>query len=259
LNDWLTRDPEDLFLARPQLSTVVCQVRHERELAASDPSRALGVREALDWADDLSESFAQELGIVTGEGGVAATPFPAIRGWQIQSRDGFWIATVMPDHFSLETRSYSDWHEFRKRMVGLVEAVVRHVGPSLEHRTGLRFVNHFQDEAASSPSYWVSRISGAIIQKQLYNDLARSLRAALQVLEIQTQDDLVLVMRHGCQRSSSDGYSYILDNDCSRPGTRALDGDTVANTIEMLHRLALQAFEMATTREFRNELRRDQS
>jgi uncharacterized protein (TIGR04255 family) len=255
LNDWLTQEPEDLLLGRPQLSTVVCQIRHEQEMAASDPSRALRVCEALEWADDLSESLAQELNIVTGGSGAAATPYPAIRGWQMRSEGGAWIATVMPDHFSLETRSYSNWHEFSKRMTGLVEAVAKHIGPSLEQRTGLRFVNHFQEDAASSPSYWAGRISSEIFQEQLYDGLGRSLRAALQVLEIQTLDGLILVMRHGCQQTSSDGYSYVLDNDCSRLGSRALERDMIASTMEMLHRLALQAFEMATTRQLRNELR----
>jgi uncharacterized protein (TIGR04255 family) len=258
--DWLTREPEDRHLKASPLALVVCQVRHERELAASDATRVLKVCEALDWASELTERVAQELNVIAGEAGMATTSLPATRGWQLQSADGQWIATVMPDQFSLETRAYPSWEEFRTRMLALTDAVLTYVGPALEQRIGLRFVNQLSHSSVVLPADWAGRISDVLLQRDLYDALGDSLRAAMQVLEIRTPDDLKLVIRHGCQPSSAEGGNiYVLDYDCSRQGIQALSRDQIADTIEKLHRLALQAFEMATTSSLRDELEKGTS
>jgi uncharacterized protein (TIGR04255 family) len=253
--DWLTREPEDRHLKASPLVLVVCQIRHERELAASDAARVLKVCEALDWANELTERVAQELSVAAGEAGMVATSLPIARGWQMQSADSQWIATIMPDQFSLETRAYPSWDEFRTRMLALTDAVLTHVGPTLEQRVGLRFVNQLTHSSVVLPADWAGRVSDVLLQRDLYGALGESLRAAMQVLEIVTLEELRLVIRHGSQPSPPEGRSmYVLDYDCSRQGARPLRHDQIADSIEKLHRLALQAFEMATTPSLRGEL-----
>jgi uncharacterized protein (TIGR04255 family) len=255
LVDWLSRDPEDRQLDGAQLALVVCQIRHEREVAASDAARALRVHEAVGWSKSLNEQLAQELSVIAGGGGISAAPLSTNQGWQLQSDDGQWVASILPDNFSLETKAYGGWSEFRERLLSLVESVVEHIGPTLETRIGLRFVNQFNAPPAVDSAYWDGRISELIHQRVLYEGLGISLRTALQVLEIESLEGYSLVMRHGCQQMRSNvGSAYTLDMDCSRQRARALDAKKIADTVDSLHRLALQAFEMATTPAFRDEL-----
>ena len=122
------------------------------------------------------------------------------QGWRFTSKDCAWTATVMPDYFALETTEYSCWTEFRNWLESVAKAVAKHVDPVIENRVGLRYVNEIRHPDATLPAHWAGFISGRLLQADPLNDLNHMLRAALQVVEIQTQDDLSLVLRHGTQK-----------------------------------------------------------
>ena len=76
--------PKTEKLDRSPLSLVVCQVRHERTLAASEPKRAVSVHDAVkDSYPVLEEQAGQELTIAAGQLGMQAVPGAVNRGWKL--------------------------------------------------------------------------------------------------------------------------------------------------------------------------------
>jgi uncharacterized protein (TIGR04255 family) len=247
--DWLIEEPEDRQLTAAPLTLAVCQVRHRRGVAASDPGRALCIQQDLDWESDLDEHVGQELSLNLVEGATLhSATHKSAQGWRFTSKDGAWTATVMPDFFALETTAYSGWTEFRSRLESVATTVAKHIDPVIENRVGLRYVNEIKHPDVTLPAHWAGFISGRLLQTDLLNDLNHMLRAALQVVEIRTRDDLSLVLRHGTQKSSNDErWQYTIDSDSSRQGARRFTPTELMATCGSLHRLALQTFEMATT------------
>lgn len=252
---WLTDEPEDRRLTRPPVGLVVCQVRHETEYATSDASRALKIKDALGWPADLTENTTQGISVAFAtDTGITAAPSRSARGWQMRSSDGKWVATIQPDHFAIETTAYSGWENFRGRLEELAAAVAEHVSPSLEHRIGLRFVNQITHPEVQNPQDWQKFVGEDLFQEKLYESVGDSFSAAMQIIQVQPLKDHTLVMRHGFQIDEDSVPTYILDNDCSRQGSRTFSPGTVMESMEILHKISLQAFEMGTTKALRDHL-----
>ncbi|MFF7074214.1 TIGR04255 family protein [Streptomyces pseudovenezuelae] len=251
---WLTDEPRDRRLDNPPIALVVCQVRHETEFAASDATRALGIKDSLNWQTDLDESVTQSLSVAVGQT-LTASQTPVMRGWQMRSPDGGWTVNIQPDHFAIETNAYEGWDKFKDRLENLITAVSENVSPSLRHRVGLRFVNQITHPSVEEPHDWREWIGEKIYQGQLYESSGDSLRAAMQVFEVATPDGNTLVMRHGFQTpNQGEPRKYILDNDCSQSGSLKFDPPALTQTVESLHKLALRAFEMGTSPALRKYL-----
>ncbi|MEK2492378.1 TIGR04255 family protein [Kitasatospora purpeofusca] len=258
--DWLSTDPEDRRLRRPPLALVVCQVRHESIFAASDAARVLRVKDDLPWASDLEETMRQAVNFsISQEKGISAAHSPGAVGWQLRSPDGQWTASIQPDHFSLETSQYGGWKDFRGKIQALTDSIIKNISPALEHRIGLRFVNQITHPEVSSLAEWRQFISPDIFQGDFYETSGSRMRAAMQVFEIAPSTGRSLVIRHGWQGPPTQGGgSYLLDNDCSRQGSRAMVSEQLMEEADHLHKLALQAFEMETSETLRDYLGREE-
>ncbi|WP_405933698.1 TIGR04255 family protein [Streptomyces sp. NBC_00827] len=239
----------ELDLARPPVSLVVCQVRHETQPAACSPSAVLGIDAALDWDTRLEEH--QPISAVLADSDTGAPPpaGAAVRGWRMQSIDGEWTVTVQSDHFAIETSRYPGWEEFRRRANILIEAVQAAAQPEIEQRIGLRYVNQLQHPDIAQPADWRSLIGDALYQDTLYTSTGEDLQAVMQVVDLQPEPAHRMVMRHGFQRR--EGLAYILDTDCSRQKQRAFDADAITTSLERLHHMARSAFVWATTKNLR--------
>ena len=150
-------EPSTERLERSPLELVVCQVRHERNLAVGDAKRAPEVYNGLGGRGgkypDFDEAAGDALNITGGPAGVATTTDQQ-RGWNCRSADGAWTVVLMPDFFALETRACTDWTDFSARLDELVRMVEAALEPSLEQRLGLRFIDRIKDPAVRSPGGW---------------------------------------------------------------------------------------------------------
>ncbi|MFC9637815.1 TIGR04255 family protein [Streptomyces mirabilis] len=253
MTGWLTREPEDRRLSRAPVVLVVCQVRHETEYAASDASRALKIRSALDWPTELSENLVQGFNLAVGQfTGLSASQVPSIRSWQLKTPDGAWTVSLQPDHFSIETTQYNGWSEFRSRLSQLAAAVGEHIAPALEHRIGLRYVNQITHPDVRRPADWRSYISEELFQEKLYESLDDGFRAAMQVIEATPSADHSMIIRHGLQLGQTEELTYVLDNDSARQGSRPFEVQSILETVDVLHVNELRAFEMGTTATLRD-------
>jgi uncharacterized protein (TIGR04255 family) len=251
-------EPSTERLERSPLELVVCQVRHERNMAVADAKRALEVHGGLGGKYPvLDEAAGITLNIVGGAGGVSTTPDQQ-RGWNFRSADGAWTVVLMPEFFALETRSYADWTDFSTRLDELVRLVHAAFEPSLEQRLGLRFIDRIKDPLIRSPEEWKGWIDERLLGPVLHGSFGPAIKAVQQVLQLDGGNDMEVLLRHGCVlegSAESPIWHYLLDHDCSRSGGRAFSPEAVRNGAERLHTVALAVFQAAVTEKLFTHLR----
>ena len=248
-------------LDRSPLSLVVCQVRHERTMTASEPKRAVSIHDVVKESYPvLEEQAAQELTIAAGQLGIQTVPGTVNRGWKLRSNDQAWTAVVMPDFFSLETTRYINWDDFRIRLDKFARAVAEAVEPSLEQRVGLRFIDRITHPNVTKPEEWTQWINPSFLGIIADQQLGRAVIASQQVLQIDTGSGQSITLRHGAVRDaeSSGQMTYLIDQDCYAQRGRPFDVDQLLSALEGLHTLALQIFQQAITPALYQYLKGDQ-
>jgi uncharacterized protein (TIGR04255 family) len=249
--------PSTAKLERSPLSLVVCQVRHEQNLAASDPKRAVAVHDQLNAAYPvLEEQSGQEITIAAGATGIQALPGQQSRGWKMRSTDQGWTAVVMPEFFSLETTRYDDWPDFRSRLETFARAVHEAIDPSLEQRVGIRFIDQITHPDVNTPQDWRGWIDDAFLGPIAHDSVGSSVTTTQQLLQLDAGDGRSIILRHGCIREQEkDAWMYLLDHDCFVQRGRPFDVDELVAAVEDLHTLALQVFQAAITPDLYSYLR----
>jgi uncharacterized protein (TIGR04255 family) len=244
--------PSTEKLERSPLILVVCQVRHEENNAARDPKRAFQVHEAIkDHYPVLEEQVGQQLTITAGAAGVQAVPGAQQRGWKMRSEDQQWNAVVMPDSFSLETTSYSDWPDFSARFEVLTRAVAAAIEPSLEQRVGLRFIDRITHPDVASARDWARWIDEAFLGPIAHKTVGEAVTSSQQIVQLDAGEGRSMILRHGAIRDADAGgeWAYLFDQDCYVQRGRRFDSSDVLAALESLHTLALQVFQQAITAE----------
>jgi uncharacterized protein (TIGR04255 family) len=241
-------EPSTTQLAHAPLELVVCQVRHDRNLAVADATRALAVREALgDAYPHMEEQAQQQLSFLAGPTGLAPLPGGTEqRGWRFRSADGAWTVALLPDFYALECTGYTSWTEFRTRLVDLTHAVSQHLQPALELRLGLRYIDRITRPVVSTPTAWTGLIQDNLLGPVLHPDFCNALSGVQGVLQMVAENGEVL-LRHGTQPDDSGNWPYLLDTDCYRSSSRRFAPDTLLADAEYLHKLALQVFQASIT------------
>ena len=249
-------EPSSVTLTQAPLQLVVCQVRHDRNLAVADGSRVLAIREQLGAYPRMEEMAQQEIGIVVGPAG--PSPFSEgepKRGWRLLSGDGAWTVALQPDFFALECTGYTSWTEFRERMSSLTAAVLTHLQPSVELRLGLRYVDRIMVPVVERPQDWNGYINEHFLGPVQDGQFGPSVTSLQQLLTLQGSEGIQVLLRHGTQLEVASGaWPYILDTDCFRGDGRRLEADSLLHGTDALHKLALQIFQAAITPQLRQLL-----
>ncbi len=242
-------EPSTTQLVHAPLEQVVCQVRHDRNLAVADATRALAVREALgDGYPHMEEQAQQQLSFLAGPAGFAPLPGGTEqRGWRFRSANGAWTVALLPDFFALECTGYTSWTEFRTRLTDLTLAVHEHLHPTLELRLGLRYIDRITRPVVSTPTAWTGLIHDNLIGPALHPDFRSALSGVQGVLQMTAEDGGEVLLRHGTQPDDSGNWPYLLDTDCYRASSRRFAPDTLLADAGHLHRLALQVFQASIT------------
>jgi uncharacterized protein (TIGR04255 family) len=242
-------EPSTVTLTRAPLQLVVCQVRHDRNLAVADGSRILAIREQLGIYPRMEEMAQQEIGVVIGPAGPSSfSGGEQQRGWRLLSEDGTWTAALRPDFFALECTGYTSWTEFRERMRSLAEAVLAHLQPAVELRLGLRYVDRIAVPAVERPQDWSGYINEHLLGPIQDSQLGPAVTSLQQLLELQGPEGVKILLRHGSQLDQDSGaWPYVLDTDCFRSDARRLEADSLLHGTDVLHKLALQVFQAAIT------------
>ncbi|MGH2411610.1 MAG: TIGR04255 family protein, partial [Chloroflexota bacterium] len=104
--------PDKRQLARSPLALVVCQIKFEELIAATDTRVAVAFHDALGGRtgpyQKLEPAINQTINVIGGPGGVQSSAQPR-QGWRLRSTDGSWTVVLMPDNVILETSRYVTW------------------------------------------------------------------------------------------------------------------------------------------------------
>lgn len=242
-------EPDPARLPGSPLELVVCQVRFDTRLRASDGQAALDVQAALGGPEGpypgLEEVTSVNTNVVVGSGVTETTQ----KGWRLTSSDGKWVVSLMPDHLALETTEYTTWEEdFQPRLAAVIDAVVEHVSPAVEQRIGLRFVDRITEMELSDLRDWEPYLRREVLGLIVHPELGSSVRQAQHQVLIELEDDAVCGFRNGPIRDEVRGLvDYVLDYDVYRQGGRPFDGPQIKDTADRFNTFALQIFQTTIT------------
>ena len=250
--------PSSAQLRHAPLKFVVCQVRHDRNLAVGDARVALDINRVL--AEKMGESLhleqqsQQEVGFAFGPGGMVPMPNEQQQvGWRLRSASGNWVVALLPDFFALECTGYTSWTEFARRLTALCEVVEQRLAPAIEMRLGLRYVDEIRLPEVRTPEGWHGFIDDSVLGSALHPALGPAVQAAQQVVQLLGPEGMQVILRHGTQ-PDEDMWPYVLDTDCFRENTRPFDATTLIRGANDLHRLSLQVFQAVVTPRLRTVL-----
>ncbi len=139
--------PEEVPLHDAPLVRVIAQVRftpilsvEKREFIAPFQEVIRGIYPIL-----LQE---QSSGFSMGPQGVE--PIQGQVVWRFADLEGKWRVSLAPDFLAVETTSYSSRSDFLERLKFVLEAIQKHIKPSVVQRQGLRYIDRVTGEALES-------------------------------------------------------------------------------------------------------------
>lgn len=240
-------------LLHSPLELVVCQVRHERNLAVSDAKIYLQVKDKLGdtypFADPVSTTSLNISGNTSGDFSSTAQNET---GWKLTSPDNFYTITIMPEFFTLETRAYSTWEDFSARLSEIVKIANDVYQPGMEVRLGLRFIDRIIKPQVYSPQEWKGWISDSLLGPVLDENLGPAIQNIQQVIQFDGNNNQQVILRHGIIRPENSpraSWQYLLDYDCFRAMGLPFSADSVCAGADQLHLLALSIFQASITPE----------
>jgi uncharacterized protein (TIGR04255 family) len=230
-------DPDPALLPGAPLDLVVCQVRFELRNEISTPQVGL--------------TFQAALGGKDGEYPRLDSVGDAPGGWRFQSADGAWIVSLMPDHLALESRrSYPGWETFSVRLHTLIDVLVAQLGPEIEQRVGLRYIDQIKEVDATSAADWSRYLAPELLGLAAHEVLGAHVANARQQLLLDLGEDYGCVLNHGfLPDENSDRLGYALDFDVFRDGARPFDPAALRETLSILHEDAFKLFRASITDE----------
>lgn len=253
-------EPDRSLLPDSPLDLVVCQIRFEHKPEISQALRALSFHEAIGGADGdyakLDELSGQSVNVDLGGGAPSVTRDEAPGGWQFASADGAWIVSLVPEHVALECKGdYPGWEEFSQRLHALLDALVAQIGPAVERRIGLRYIDLITEMDARRPEDWVDFLAPEIVGLAGHSALGEHVANARHQVLFDLGAGHGCVLNHGFVPQEGGNLGYLLDYDVFRDGGRAFDPAAVRETLTALHDDALKLFQATTTDALRERFR----
>ena len=136
--------PQEIFLLKAPLETVIAQVRFSTVLRLRNESEVVEFQERMrgDYPYFVPE-VGQELFIeVTPTGPQARQNSTNV--WRFLSADQKWRVTLGTEAISLESKAYTTRNDFVRRIAAVVERLQSVYAPEIITRTGLRYLSRIR-------------------------------------------------------------------------------------------------------------------
>jgi len=254
-------DPDTSRLSKAPLALVVFQVKHEPRAAVSETSVGLAVHAAMGGASGryskLEPHHTVGVSFAVGPDGNAQGQQVQATGWRMSSQDTRWIASIMPDSFSLETTAYTTWDsDFAERLNELLDAVAEVVSPELVQRIGLRYVNVLTASGATTAQDWETRLAPGVLGLAANPDLGGAVVEHRQQTVFGLDGNISALVMHGTVvQPGSDEVGYQLDYDIFREGSQPFDTAALKKDAADFNKRCLQIFQTTLSDEFLATLR----
>jgi uncharacterized protein (TIGR04255 family) len=249
--------PDKTPLRRSPLQLVVCQVRFDEIFSVNDPRAVLALHKALGGPKGKypkSESIQiQMTQVQVGPGGPeGAQTLPPQGGRRFKSQDDLWTITLLPTHVALETTAYTSWEgDFQNRLFELIDAIDEHIGPTIEERIGLRYINQLTEPTAVSPGDWHGYVAAELLGVILHPAIGPGVSNTLNQVNINFGEGLGCLLRHGAvpDPGQPGKTNYMLDLDTFRQQPRDFLAQDIKSCADELNDLVLRLFQQSITPE----------
>lgn len=266
LVSWLHAEaPDRVVYEHPPLALALCQIRYATKYGSGDSGVAL-FQEAVEAEypnpEERFEAASIEIGGAVGRVGLQTSPPSPL--WRFTDKTGDWTITLTKSFITLETRTYTDFGEFLRRLKWVLRIVVETVKPGKATRVGLRYINEIRVE---------HRQWDRVLRKDLIGILA--IDAFRENCEQSTQfvalkaDDAKINFNHGYypegttvipKQGTNAGSKpfYLIDIDMYREfrpsETFKVDSGNISKYVQKYHDTVAELFRWCTTDEYRATL-----
>lgn len=246
--------PDERVSRRSSVSTVVCQIGFDEQPRVGEGRFPIEFHERLGGPAGRYpklESATEQRMIV--ELGVAPSQQQITRrGWSFESQDPGWSLALMPDSAALQAdeASYAGWDDFLDRVRELLDALDDILGPTVQQRVGLRFVDRIRGSriGVGEPSEWAAYIQPPFLGLLGLPGLGPAVRAGQQQHVLDAGDGATCRLRHGLALVTGDERSvYVIDCDLFRDGVRQFDRTAILGTMGSFYEQADRVFAAAAT------------
>lgn len=248
-------------LARPPLTSVICQTRYDTTPAAADARKlqqlraAIGGDEAFPSVEEINQT---DLSIAIGPGMAPATKQTTGRGWRLRSADGTRVVALLPAWVTLEMFVYPGWDEgFFPVFQKVIQAVNDIIEPTFEQRLGLRYVNQITTpEDVRSAEGWGGFIDADFLSVAAHPEIGPHVHLSRQQTVLELGGGVGCNLNHGFgpDDDRAGALTYVLDLDVYREGMRDFDPQLICTTVTEFNLIALRLFQLATTPKLRELL-----
>jgi len=171
-----------------------------------------------------------------------------VRGWRFSSvNEGEWILSVLPDSLALETTRFPGWEEMGPQFRTVLTKVNEVIGPAVEERLGLRFVNVLQIPGTTTLDSWRNYLKPEAFGLGIHEVLGQGVVAAQQQVLLQITDDVKCTVRLGPIRQDNGDLTFLVDLDGFRDLARPFDVESIANAADVLNATCVSLFQQLVT------------
>jgi len=254
----LVRQPLELAIAEIRFSASTFEVTADIGLRFREKLAELGVATAR------IEPMHQQRVSVNVQAGVPPTPQveAGTQGWLLVSADNAYQITVMPGAVVFQTVKYQRWSvTFRPRLEAIFKTIQELLEPVFVSRIGLRYVDRFVDQWATTPEIWVGRLNEHFLGPICEPRIGGMVKGAQQQVELQLGEAQGALLRHGPFVDAANGgaLSYLLDIDVFDSEPNRFDPSELIERAEVLNRTAASLFQIVIAPEYLTELQADQA
>lgn len=211
----------------------ICQIKHE---ALTIDPYTYGTLIQGDLAyEDMQPHSMQEFILLPTEAGLRPSTSEQ-KG--IILRSPGWSVSVFANSFSLDCTAYERWENFLSRFQALLTSVMRHGGPRLISRVGVRFIDELVPPEGD-PIPREERVDPSLAGILRHPHLGPRVDATTTMAQMR-EGRYGVTLRHGCDSIS--GANYMVDTDCYLDTGFAAAEDAVVDHVEALHDLASRVF-----------------
>lgn len=253
-------EPQRTPLRYPALGLVAFQINFpeaERKLSSKE---IFAFRDALhkgpERYGELTQIRRNQVSIQIGSLGPTATEPSSALGWRLAVRDQSWAISLFPDSVAVECRAYEGWSEsFRPHLLDAVASVAEALKPEVETRMGLRYVNAFSDEEATSPGFWRDKVQAAFLGPIGDEHLSDAVTASGGRVSFSFGDvEAVVAMSFQPDAVLAGRTAAVFDIDVFRQGAREFSIPSIIDGADRLNTYALQIFQSIITPSYLQEL-----
>jgi uncharacterized protein (TIGR04255 family) len=255
--------------ARAPLALVACQINFEPILRLSDPAFVAPFQDGLRANYPIVNRVAG-LQLTLGEGGLRADPGEAAGAWAFVSVDGTWQVSLGQSALTIQSKEHGSFEVLRDRFVEVLRVFVETCQPGARLRLGLRYINRFAFDDATSVDEWRTLVRPELLGIAAARELVDAEKVMHSFGQARfAQDESQMVVRYGYLEPGTmthpevtppEGPHFLLDMDqFDVRRVEEIDVESVRDQLDDFHEDIHGLFRWALTDEATNRLGLDQA